>query len=55
MSVLSASRAGSCVCSTCEDHRMTSDLLGLGLQTVVSQHVGAGNRIWVLWKSPHCS
>ena len=29
--------------------------LGLELPTVVSCHVGAGNRTWVLWKSSQCS
>ncbi|CAO2579474.1 hypothetical protein LEMLEM_LOCUS1012 [Lemmus lemmus] len=32
-----------------------SDPLKLDLQTVVSCHVGAGNRTWVLWKSCQCS
>ena len=32
-----------------------SDPLKLELQTVVSCHVGAGNQIWILWKSSQCS
>jgi hypothetical protein len=31
--------------------KRVSDPLELGLQTVVSCHVGAGDSTWVLWKS----
>jgi hypothetical protein len=34
---------------------MGSHLLGLGLQTVVSLYVGAGNRTWVLCRNNQCS
>jgi hypothetical protein len=34
---------------------MVLDPLELELQTVVSCHVNAGNRTWVLWKSMWCS
>jgi len=31
--------------------RKASDPLGVELHTVVSHHVGAGNRTWLHWKS----
>lgn len=39
-----------CACSAHGSQKGASDSLGLELLTVVSLHVGPGNRIWVLWK-----
>lgn len=41
------------VCSTCGGQKVAVDQLGL--EMVVSCHVGAETQTWVLWKSFQCS
>ena len=44
----------SCHCSAHEGQKRASDPLRLKFRTVVSYHVGAGNRTQVFWKSSQC-
>lgn len=39
----------------CPEPAKMWDSLALGLQTVMSHHVGSGKQTWVLWKANRCS
>lgn len=42
-----------CVPGICRGEKRAVELLGWELQTVVSHHMGAGNRAWLLPKNPY--